>query len=133
MRKTGFKEALSVSNEELPQPIDPKDFPKIEVDPDHGLWDFFYSKDSPIQTPQQDAAHGRAWTVEELRRKNWDDLHKLWWVCVKERNRIHTAHRERDRGRYGYGEREGVVRDDVVCIHVHAVRWLMDGLVCLGY
>lgn len=57
---------------------------------------------------------GRSWSVQELREKSWDDLHKLWWVCVKERNRIATSNLERERLKAGYGEYEASERDRVV-------------------
>ena len=59
-----------------------------------------------MYTPIQLAAHGRAWTVQELRAKDWEDLHRLWWVCVKEKNRIATADVERGRMGEMYGKRE---------------------------
>lgn len=59
---------------------------------------------------------GRSWSIQELREKSWDDLHALWWVCIKERNRIATSDLERVRLRAGYGEWESTERDRVVSL-----------------
>lgn len=95
---------MNVDKSEIPKPANYK--PKIEVDPNHGLWDFFYAKDKLLLTPQEFAEHGRAWTVEELRHKSWEDLHKLWWACVKEQNRLATASTEWSRLEFTDGKEE---------------------------
>ena len=67
-----------------------------------------------MSSPEEELAHGRAWTYAELNYKSFEDLHSLHWVCVKERNRIATAEKERHRVFAGYGDYEGRSRDTAV-------------------
>jgi large subunit ribosomal protein L47 len=86
--------------------MDPTRRSKVQVDEDHGLWDFFNRNRTPVQTPEELHAHGRGWTIQELRSKSWDDLHRLWWMCIKDVNRCMTSEAERSRLDAGYGEYE---------------------------
>ncbi|PGH12880.1 54S ribosomal protein L4, mitochondrial [Helicocarpus griseus UAMH5409] len=129
IHRTGPKNKLSVWKYPLPRPVAPKELEKRPENPDHGLWGFFHPDRKAIPTPEDEYAHGRAWTIQELRDKSWDELHKLYWLCVKERNRIATANYERQRLQAGFGEFESDDRDKTVrvtqqCIkHVLRERW----------
>lgn len=102
---------LGIPADSIPRPVPIE--AKVTGTPDHGLWDFF--KDQKLlQTPVEESSHGRSWTVGELRNRDWDTLHQLWWVCVKERNRLATEKIERNRIEAGYGDRENEQRDKMV-------------------
>ncbi|KAK6521945.1 54S ribosomal protein L4 mitochondrial [Arthrobotrys megalospora] len=107
--------SLQYLGEDLPRPVtDPSKHTEVVTSPDHGLWGFFNQERVSIPTPEEDHRHGRAWAVEELRHKSWDDLHKLWWACVKERNILATQQLERERVKPGYGESEAYARNRLV-------------------
>ena len=61
-----------------------------------------------------DTDTGRSWTIGELRSRDFESLHQLWWVCVKERNRLATEKIERKRIEAGYGDHENQQRDKTV-------------------
>ncbi|KAF9893837.1 54S ribosomal protein L4 mitochondrial [Aspergillus nanangensis] len=129
IHRTGPKFKLGVSKYPLPKPVPRDAVEKRDPNPNHGLWGFFPKNHQPLSTPEYDNAHGRSWSIQELREKSWDDLHALWWVCVKERNRIATSNLERQRLKAGYGEWESTERERVVRVtqnsikHVLRERW----------
>ncbi|TKA61265.1 hypothetical protein B0A55_10990 [Friedmanniomyces simplex] len=131
LRHTGIgkNQRLSVRVSALPQPVvDPARRSAVKVDPDHGLWAFFPKERTRLSTPEELNMRGRGWTIQELRAKDWDDLHKLWWTCVKERNRIATGEVERKRlgGRFGmYGEFEAGERLKEVKGTMSGVRFVL--------
>ncbi|XP_027090980.1 39S ribosomal protein L47, mitochondrial-like [Coffea eugenioides] len=52
------------------------------------LEDFFEAERSPDD--DKPVVYGRAWKASELRLKSWDDLQKLWYVLLKEKNMLMT-------------------------------------------
>ncbi|KAF9579712.1 39S ribosomal protein L47, mitochondrial [Lunasporangiospora selenospora] len=48
-----------------------------------GVEEFF---ENGVTLPTEKSWTGRAWRATELRLKSFDDLHKLWYVLLKERN-----------------------------------------------
>ena len=59
--------------------------------PVQGLDEFF-----DIKKPNEVVTTGRAWTVADVRRKSFDDIHKLWFVLYKECNLL-LSEREKNR------------------------------------
>ncbi|KAJ7324747.1 hypothetical protein JRQ81_017767 [Phrynocephalus forsythii] len=60
----------------------------------HGLEEFF---DDPKNWGKPKVKSGDSWTVEQLRGKSSEDLHKLWYVLLKERNMLLTLEQEAKR------------------------------------
>ncbi|XP_044523709.1 39S ribosomal protein L47, mitochondrial isoform X1 [Gracilinanus agilis] len=61
-----------------------------------GLEEFF---DDPKNWGAETVKSGAAWTHEQLRCKSNEDLHKLWYVLLKERNMLLTLEQEAKRQR----------------------------------
>uniref|UniRef100_A0A8C2YV46 Large ribosomal subunit protein uL29m n=1 Tax=Chinchilla lanigera TaxID=34839 RepID=A0A8C2YV46_CHILA len=59
-----------------------------------GLEEFF---DDPKNWGQEKVKSGAAWTCQQLRNKSNEDLHKLWYVLLKERNMLLTLEQEAKR------------------------------------
>lgn len=55
------------------------------------LMEFF---DDPKNWGEMEVKCGRAWTVDELRIRSNTDLHKLWYILLKERNMLMTMEHE---------------------------------------
>lgn len=59
--------------------------------PNYDLMEFFDAKKNWSET---NIKVGRSWKVDELRIKSNTDLHKLWFVLLKERNMLYTMEHE---------------------------------------
>ncbi|CAL5869690.1 uncharacterized protein PFLUO_LOCUS3920 [Penicillium psychrofluorescens] len=125
IHRTGPRYPLSVSKYPLPKPVSPEDMKPRDPNPNHGLWGFFPPNHEALSDPEYDMDFGRPWAIQELREKSWEDIHSLWWVCVKERNRIATSNYERERFKPGYGAHESEERDNAIRRTMEAIKYVL--------
>ncbi|SMN21968.1 similar to Saccharomyces cerevisiae YLR439W MRPL4 Mitochondrial ribosomal protein of the large subunit, homolog of prokaryotic L29 ribosomal protein [Maudiozyma saulgeensis] len=72
------------NNLKITKPIPPTVL-NIKCPDNHPLWQFFHEKKF-LRSEEDLDLNGRSWSIPELRRKNFNDLHSLWYICLKERN-----------------------------------------------
>uniref|UniRef100_A0A3Q2DVL3 Large ribosomal subunit protein uL29m n=1 Tax=Cyprinodon variegatus TaxID=28743 RepID=A0A3Q2DVL3_CYPVA len=97
-----------------------------------GLEEFF---DNPENWGESTVKSGAPWTAKQLRTKSNEDLHKLWYVLLKERNMLLTLEQEAKRQRVQMPsperlrkvERSMIRLDTVVNERETALRLLQTG------
>ncbi|TPX31706.1 hypothetical protein SmJEL517_g05019 [Synchytrium microbalum] len=86
-----------------------------------GLGEFF--DDAKDGWRWKEGAPGRAWDASELRQKSFDDLHKLWFVCIKEQNLLASQGEEARRFRYFFPHETRVKRLRMTMSRIKLVLW----------
>ncbi|XP_077463096.1 large ribosomal subunit protein uL29m [Stigmatopora argus] len=97
-----------------------------------GLDEFF---DSPENWGEKTVKSGAPWTGKQMRAKSSEDLHKLWYVLLKERNMLLTLEQESKRQRVPMPsperlrkvERSMIRLDTVVAERENSLRLLQTG------
>ena len=66
---------------------------------------------------------GRAWSSTELRSKSFEDLHKLWFVCLKEQNRVLSQREEGRRFDIYFPSTTRLRQTKLTMRHIKLVLW----------
>ncbi|ODV67184.1 54S ribosomal protein L4, mitochondrial [Hyphopichia burtonii NRRL Y-1933] len=85
----------NLKNIKLREPIVPT-HQNFDVSPDHPLWAFFADGNESTAAFRESEdldTSSRAWSFPELRRKSFEDLHKIWYLTLKERNILAREHK----------------------------------------
>ncbi|KAG9494040.1 hypothetical protein GDO78_001733 [Eleutherodactylus coqui] len=83
-----------------------------------GLEEFF---DDPENWGQEKVKSGDAWTVNQLRCKSSEELHKLWYVLLKEKNMLLTLEQESKRQRTAMPSHERLEKVTKSMDNLHSV------------
>ncbi|KAG8581313.1 hypothetical protein GDO81_007626 [Engystomops pustulosus] len=83
-----------------------------------GLEEFF---DNPKNWGENTVKSGDSWSVDQLRCKSSEDLHKLWYVLLKEKNMLMTLEQESKRQRVAMPSAERLFKVDKSMENLHIV------------
>ena len=135
IHRTGHRRPVSMSQYPLPKPVplEHRNLPNTEVDESHGLWGFLLAEEERCVfargggVPRSvvlilrclvltDQILGRPWDYVELSKLNFENLHKLYWVCLKERNRVSTRIEELEANHLPRGKSQATDRIQAVSV-----------------
>ena len=66
---------------------------------------------------------GRAWLPSELRTKSFDDLHSLWWVLIKEQNKLYSQWSEAQRFGFHFPHKDRLHQTKLGMARIKTVLW----------
>ncbi|RKP03997.1 hypothetical protein CXG81DRAFT_6255, partial [Caulochytrium protostelioides] len=66
---------------------------------------------------------GRPWSPSDLRTKSFEDLHALWWTCLREQNKLASQQAEARRFRLLFPHAERIVAVRATMRHIKTVLW----------
>ncbi|KAJ3145896.1 39S ribosomal protein L47, mitochondrial [Geranomyces variabilis] len=88
-----------------------------------GLEDFFEESLGRWSWNEEEVPTGRAWLAAELRTKSFEDLHCLWWTCIKEQNRLYSQKEESRRFNIFFPHRQRLNECKLTMKRIKLVLW----------
>ncbi|KAJ3159805.1 39S ribosomal protein L47, mitochondrial [Geranomyces michiganensis] len=88
-----------------------------------GLEDFFEESLGRWSWNEDEVPTGRAWLASELRTKSFEDLHCLWWTCIKEQNRLYSQKEEARRFQIYFPHRARLNECKLTMKRIKLVLW----------
>ncbi|ABN68248.2 predicted protein [Scheffersomyces stipitis CBS 6054] len=101
----------------------------FDVSPDHPLWAFFpegNNTETALRSGDELDMNSREWTFAELRRKSFEDLHKLWYLTLKERNILAREVRLAESLRYSRTQQHDALDEKLVTVQKRIKQVLLE-------
>lgn len=96
---------------------------KLEIaGPKNGLEDFFDHKEGWVWSSET-YQHAKGWGIEELSIKSFEDLHKLYWTCIKELNKLYSQNDECRRFQLAFPHERKVIMVRNTVRNIRTVLW----------